>query len=127
MGERFAERIGTLRRLPHLRPVIGKVLAAIEADDVESRFALRNALPFTVAGVLPARRDRRERLRNVAMPAAYCKQLEHFVPHRGTPSFESGGGQRLPPAHNVRLSPQRRTVKRKITLAPQSVSGFETV
>src|SRR5271157_5012454 len=89
---------------PHLRPVIGKVLAAIEADDVKSRFALRNALPFTVAGVLPARRDRRERLRDVAMPAAYRKQLEHFVPHRGTPSFESWGGQRLPPAHNVRLS-----------------------
>ena len=63
------------------------MLAAIEADDVKSRFTLRDALPFTVAGVLPARRDRRERLRDVAMSAAR-KQLEYFAPHRGTHSFK---------------------------------------
>jgi hypothetical protein len=38
------------------------------------------------------------------MPAAYRKQLEHFVPHRGRHSFEGWDGQRMPTRRNhVRL------------------------
>src|SRR5271157_3831906 len=79
---------------PHLGPVVRKVLAAVEADDVESRFTLRYALPVAVARVLPARRDRRERQREAAMAAA-SKQLECFVPRRSTHSSKSCGGRRL--------------------------------
>ena len=39
----------------HPRPVIAKVFAAIEADDVRRRLVAGDALPFPVTGVAPAR------------------------------------------------------------------------